>query len=63
MDYLRQLVLYSQWKVAMIGEKTGRSERSDLSKTERSERSDLSKTERSERSDLSETERSAAPIA
>ena len=39
----------SQWTVAMIRAKTGRSERSDLSKTEKSERSDLSKTERSER--------------
>ena len=46
--------------VAMIGAKTGRSERSDLPKTERSDRSDLpvSKTERSERSDLSKPGRS-----
>ena len=44
--------MHSQWRVAMIGEKTGRSECSDLSKTERSERSDLSVFERSERSDL-----------
>ena len=42
----------------MIGGKTGRSERSDLSKTGRSERSDLSKTGRSDRSDLPKTERS-----
>ena len=43
----------SQWRVAMIGGKTGRSERSDLSVSERSERSDLSVFERSERSPLS----------
>ena len=52
------LKVYSQWTVAMIRAKTGRSERSDLSKTERSERSDLSVFERSERSDLPVFERS-----
>ena len=51
--------LYSQWRVAMIGGKTGRSERSDLSVSERSERSDLSKTEWSERLTLKTKETQA----
>ena len=35
-QFLDVYVIISQWRVAMIGGKTGRSERSDLSKTERS---------------------------
>ena len=58
---------HSQWTVAMIRAKTGRSERSGLSVFERSERSDLPVFERSERSDLSvfvfeRSERSDLPV-
>ena len=57
LDRFEVLFTYSLWRVAMIGGKTGRSERSDLPVFERSDRSDLPVFERSDRSDLSKTER------